>query len=125
MRRVTLFLSAILFSLSAQASYVEHCALSGVVQNEPQIYRVYYLNNDGVAVERTETHFRYTIKTARPNGRADSGCSHLSGQTLEVVLNDAGAHPRLRPRCRLKLNYTATNDRAHPDTLTEFELPRQ
>lgn len=125
MRRVMLGLSALLFSLSAHASYVESCALNGVVQSKPNQYRVYFLNNEGLEVERIETRFRYKVTHSIPNGRADSGCVHLIGQTLKVVLNDTVSPPHLRPRYSLKLNYIAKNDRGYPDTITEFELPQR
>lgn len=122
MRRALFALSALLWSVSAHASYVESCALTGVVQNTAHPYRVYFINDQGMEEERIETRFRYRVKTARPNGRADSGCTHLIGQTLRVTLEGAVANKRLRPRHALKLHYNAMNDRGHPDTITTFEL---
>ena len=122
MRRSILALSFLLLSVSAHASYMESCALNGMVLNKPQQYRVYLMNDEGLEVERIETRFRYKVTRSRPNGRADSGCKHLIGQKLNVVLDEPMANAHLRPRRWLKLNYNAMNDRGHPDTITRFTL---
>ena len=122
MRRTILALSFLLLSLSAHASYMESCALNGMVLNKPQQYRVYLMNDEGQQVERVETRFRYKVTRAHPNGRADSGCKHLTGQKLNVALDEPVANVHLRLRRWLKLNYNAMNDRGHPDTITRFTL---
>ena len=108
-------LICVAFASAAQASYVESCQIKGRVVSEPETKRIYFMNNEGLEVEREETSFQFKVTKSTVNGRADSGCRHFVGQTLRVMLNGGfAAVKQIKIKQVLSLNYIAKDNSGTP-----------
>ena len=108
-------LMCVAFAPVAQASYVESCQIKGRVVSEPKTKRIYFMNNEGLEVEREETSFQFKVTKSTVNGRADSGCTHFLGQTLRVMLNGGfAAVKQIKIKQVLSLNYMVKDNSGTP-----------
>ena len=109
------FFLFVAFAPVAQASYVESCQIKGRVVSEPKTKRIYFMNNEGLEVEREETSFQFKVTKSTVNGRADSGCTHFLGQTLRVMLNGGfAAVKQIKIKQVLSLNYMVKDNSGTP-----------
>ena len=120
---VMLLLTGVLFASSARASYIESCQLKGRVVSKPVILRIYFMNEQGLEVEREETSFQFKVIKSMISGRADSGCKNFLGQTVDVVLNGGFAVVKqIKIKQILTLNYFA-KDNENTSMRGFFTLP--
>ena len=119
--RIALAITLAAFIHSAAASYVESCALDGIVTSPPTTMRLYVLDDEGKELEHTETQFAYRVTRSVINGRADSGCTHFVGQTLLVQLSASAPRFNILIGRKLSLSYFAKKGRGQP-TLIFFAL---
>lgn len=118
-----LLLASMSFTSQVHASYIESCQINGRVVSKPENLRIYFMNEQGLEVEREETSFQFKVIKSIINGRADSGCRHFVGQTIHVVLNGGFAVVKqIKIKQLLTLNYFAKDDENTPMRVF-FTLP--
>ena len=120
---LALLLASVSFASQVHASYIESCQISGRVVSKPETLRIYFMNEQGLEVEREETSFQFKVTRSIINGRADSRCTHFVGQTIRVVLNGGySAVKKIKIKQRLTLNYFAKDGENLPRR-ESFTLP--
>ena len=111
-----------LWAMNAQASYVNSCELTGTIESTPKHRREYFNNEEHLEVERIKTAFTFKIKTGKPNGRADSGCTGQLGQTINVTLIDANDFLSLHKKQTIHLHVFRKDWSGLDQPILDFQL---
>jgi hypothetical protein len=98
------------------ASYENSCELVVKLLENASI-RTLYINKDGRGeVEETSLRINGIVKKAQASGRADSGCQHYIGKTIEENLSDYPHRSELKKGDKIKLNILITDYKGIPRT---------
>ena len=110
------FLIYFVATSSAQASFVQHCQFKGKVVSVPKTTRLYFLNEQGIEVEREDTTFQFKIDE-------DVGCGHQKGAVIPVILNGGYSEVKqIKNNQSLTLNYMVKDGSGIP-RWASFWLP--
>lgn len=108
--RKTVLLVLMALATVAQASYVETCVFEAELLEDTSTVVAERL--DGT--EEHLLHLNIKVHSARPDGRADSGCSHFKNQQMQISMMSNTSLVALKRGERIKLRYLHKDNAGMP-----------